>query len=244
MRDYSLGISPNFLGTEKDRQHYGLSQILSSYNTTPQIVLHNKTPVEVAAETMSVDTNDPNLRKTEKYVEGQRDKKILQKQHNQTLVGNTTISMDRHGQIGYRLYKPAKQFAKQVDIRVSLKVYVVSKLHSTNPQYVDLIEYGTGTDTLKNVLWNTLVLVKMPVENGPPSILHNFSTTIKEWGFQKPTPQEITRPFAVTKSIMEAIEGEPDEQKRKQHMALLAEPLGHKRRKSNREGRFGGNYGS
>ena len=241
MRDYSIGISPQFLATEAETQHHGLSKILESYNMTPQITLHNKSPTEVVLETMSGN----NLDQTVSYVDKQRDKKIVLKHQNQALVGTNQISKDRHGYIGYRIYKPPGQFAKQVDIRVSLKVYVVDQMNPARPQYVDLVEYGSGTDTIKNVLWNTLVLVKMPVVNGPPSILHNFMTTIKEWGFQKPTPAEITRPFAVTKSIMEAIEGEPDEQKRKQHLELLNEPLGQKRRRnSTRESRYEGNYGA
>ena len=246
MRDYALGISPNFLGTEIGEQQHGLSKILLSYNSTPQIVLHNKTPIDVGNEAMTLNQeggDHTNLLKTMKHVNFQRDTKIVLKQHNKTLLGGNQISMNRHGPIGYRIYLPAKQFAKQVDIRVSLKVYVVDKMNTSKPQYVDLVEYGMGTGTLKNVLWNTLVLVKMPVENGPPSILHNFTNTIEEWGFHRPTPQEITRPFAVTRSIIEAIEGEEDQHKRLRHKELIAEPLGHKRRKNAERGaRYGGNY--
>jgi len=240
MRDYALGISPTFLSTENNKQHYGLSKILESYNHTPQIALHDKSPIMVINDAIS----SPNENfKTWNYLETKRKKAIMQKQKNQTLVGGNQITTDRHGSIGYRIYKPPGQFAKQVDIRVSLKVYVVDKMNIARPQFVDLIEYGNGTDTLKNVLWNTLVLVKMPVENGPPSILHNFSNTIKAWGFQKPTPQEITQPFHVTKSIMEAIEGEPDDNKRKRHMDLLQEPLGQKRRQNaTRSARYDGAY--
>ena len=245
MRDYALGISPQFLGKEHDIQHFGLSKILNSYNLTPQIALDEKSPVEVTRETMAPQGSESHrdLRESFMFMESHRRKLINLKQKNQRLLGGNQITYDRHGPIGYRLYKPPGQFAKQVDIRVSIKVYVVDKSHEAQPPFVNLIEYGTGTDTLKNARWNTLVMVKMPVENGPPSILHNFITTIKEWGFQKPTPQEITQSFAVTKSIMEAIEGEPDEHKRKQHMALMEEPLELKRRKSSREGRYGGSYG-
>jgi hypothetical protein len=85
----------------------------------------------------------------------------------------------------------------------------------------------------------------MPVENGPPAILHNFSNTIKEWGFQKPTPEEITQSFHVTKSIMEVIDGEPDENKRKRHLELLDEPLSQKcRQNATRVARYEGAYGS
>ena len=116
-------------------------------------------------------------------------------------------------------------------------------MNNAKPPFVNLVEYGTGTGTLKNVLWNTLVLVKMPVENGPPSILHNFTNTIEDWGFHKPTPQDVTRPFAVTKSIMEAIEGETDAHKKARYTSLISEPLGHKRRKNVERGaRYGGNY--
>ena len=46
MRDYSLGISPTFLSTENNQQHYGLSKILDSYNSMPQIALHDKSPMQ------------------------------------------------------------------------------------------------------------------------------------------------------------------------------------------------------
>ena len=231
IRDYSLAIHPNFLSLEKNQQHYGLTKILSGYNNTMQIALHNKTPLQVMDETVL-----PKLRteldKTVAHVENQRNKKIILKQQNQALLGGSQITRDRHGQMGYRIYKPPGQFAKEVDIKVSLKLYVVDRLDPGKPQFVDLIEYGNGTDTLKNVLWNTLVLVKAPVDNGPPSILHHFTTTIKAWGFQKPTPQEISQPFYVTKNIVEAILGEPDQQVQKRHIEFLQEPLGYKRRRN------------
>ena len=242
IRDYSLAINPNFLQVEKDHAHYGLKKILYGYNNTVQIALHNKTPSQVVDETM-----DPKLRgklsETVAHVKNQRNQKIILKQKNQYMLGGSQITKDRHGTMGYRIYKPPGQFAKEVDIKVSLKIYVVDKLDPGKPQFVDLIEYGEGTDTLKNVLWNTLVLVKAPVDNGPPSILHHFTTVTKEWGFRKPTPQEISQPFYVTRSIMEAIGGEHDEQTRKRQIAYLKEPLGYKRRRNeSRTARYQGDY--
>ena len=245
MRDYALGISPQFLAKEHGITHFGLAKILNSYNSTPQIALDEKSPMTVTHETMAPEGSETNkdLKESFLFMDFHRRKLINEKLKYQRLLGGNQITYDRHGSIGYRIYKPPGQFAKQVDIRVSLKVYVVDKLHIAQPPFVNLVEYGTGTDTLKNIRWNALVLVKMPVENGPPSIIHNFTTTIKQWGFQKPTPAEITQPFAVTKSIMEAIEGETDEKKRKQHLAILEEPLDQKRRKNNpRSARYEGNY--
>ena len=242
IRDYSLAIHPNFLRVENDKQHYGLQKILYGYNHTFQIVLHNKSPAQVMEEMMTPKLHGK-LKETIAYVENRRNDKIMLKQKNMSLLGENQITRDRNGSMGYRIYKPPGQFAKEVDIKVSLKVYVVDKLNPTHPQFVDLIEYGNGTETLKNVLWNTLVLVKTPVENGPPSILQHFTTTIADWGFMKPPPEEISRPFRVTRNIIEAIAGEPDEQKRRRHAELITEPLGRKRRRNEDRGaRFRGAY--
>jgi len=79
--------------------------------------------------------------------------------------------------------------------------------------------------------------------NGPASIMQGFSRTIKEWGFQKPTPAEITQPFHVTKIILEAINGEPDTDKKKRQRELIDEPIGQKRRQNTTRGaRYGGTY--
>ena len=245
MRDYSLGISPQFLSLEHGITHFGLAKILNSYNSTPQIALHEKSPITVTQETMAPTDSETHLDLKESfmYMESNRRKLINLKLKNQSLLGGSQITKDQHGPIGYRIYKPPGKFAKQVDIRVSLKVYVVDSRSTPKPPYVDLIEYGTSGQTLKHVLWNTLVLVKMPVENGPPSIYQNFSTTIKKWGFQQPTPQEITQPFYVSKDVMDAVEHEPDEKTRKRHYELMAEPLGHQQRKNEpRAARFRGGY--
>jgi hypothetical protein len=246
IRDYSLAINPNFLQVEKEEPHYGLNRILFGYNNTPQIVLHNKTPYQVMQEIMNPKFHEE-LDATVTHVNNQRNNKIIEKQQKQALLGKSLITRDRHGPIGYRIYEPPKAFAKEVDIRVSLKVYVVDRMDPARPQYVDLIEYGEGTDTKQNVLWNSLVLVKTPVDNGPPSILHHFTTTVEQWGFQKPPPQEISQPFYITKNIVEAIAGEPDEHVRKRQMDLLKEPLtitrrSNKRRRVRDQGNQDDNY--
>ena len=242
LRDYSLAINPNFLEMRKRKPHYGLSKILYAYNNTIQIALHNKTPSAVAAETM-----DPKLQQqlqnTVAHVENQRNEKIMLRQKNLTLLGGSQVTMDRHGTMAYRIYKPPGQFAKEVDIKVSLKVYVVDRVDPGKPQFVDLIEYGNGTDTLKNVLWNTLVLVKTPIDNGPPAILRHFTTVTAIWGFQRPTPKEISQPFYISKDIIQAIAGAPDANTRKRQLGYMNEPLAHKRRRNaNRVVRFRGEY--
>ena len=73
------------------------------------------------------------------------------KQKNLALLGGSQITRDRHGPMGYRIYKPPGRFAKEVEIKVSLQVYVVDRMDPGKPQFVDLIEYGNGTETLKNV---------------------------------------------------------------------------------------------
>lgn len=243
IRDYSIAIEPDFLKEKSEQeQHYGLSRILYIYNNTMQFPLHRKSPNEVMTEMIEPKLQG-GLADTVGYVNNERNKKIMLKQQKRTLLGGSQISMDRNGPIGYRLYIPPGQFAKEVDIKVSLKVYVVARMSTANPQFVDLIEYGSGTDTKEHVLWNSLVLVKMPVNNGPPSILRNLTTTVKEWGFQKPTPHEISQPFYVSRSVMEAIGGEPDPEKRKRKIGFITEPLGFVRRRNAARGaRYDGDY--
>ena len=98
MRDYALGISPTFLSTQNNQQHYGLSKILESYNNAPQIALHDKSPIRV----MNDGVDSPiEVLKTWNYLETKRKRAIVLKQKNQTLVGGNQISKDRHGP--YRL---------------------------------------------------------------------------------------------------------------------------------------------
>lgn len=243
IRDYSIAIEPDFLKSKGERQpHDGLTRIMFAYNNTIQIALHNKTPNEVMMQ-MVEPKLQAGLADTVSYVNNKRNEKILLRQQKQAMLGNTQIAKDRNGSIGYRIYIPPGQFAKEVDIKVSLKVYVISRMSTANPQYVDLIEYGDGTETKQNVLWNSLVLVKTPVSNGPPSILRNLTTTVKEWGFQKPTPKEISQPFYVSKSVMEAIGGQEDPEIRNRQIGFITEPLGYaRRRNATRGARFDGDY--
>jgi hypothetical protein len=116
-------------------------------------------------------------------------------------------------------------------------------MSSANPQYVDLIEYGNGSETKQNVLWNSLVLVKKTVNNAPPSILRNLTSTVKDWGFQKPTPAEISQPFYVSRSVMEAIGGQEDPVIRNRQIGFITELLGYARRRNAIRGaRFDGDY--
>ena len=78
---------------------------------------------------------------------------------------------------------------------------------------------------------------------GPPTILRHFTTTTAIWGFQRPTPKEISQPFYISKDIIQAIAGAPDADTRKRQLEYMNEPLGHKRRRNaNRNARFRGEY--
>jgi len=169
MRDYSLGISPNFLGTENNIQHFGLSKMLQTYNETPQISLHEKSPIQVTGDTMAPKNSERHDSMVSTYflMEKHRREQIGKKRKYQDLSGGNQFTTNRNGSFAYRIYKPPGQFAKQVDIRASLKAYVVDKLNSSKPPYVDLIVYSTGTDTLKRVLWNTLHTRKNACDEWP-----------------------------------------------------------------------------
>ena len=109
------------------------------------------------------------------------------------------------GRFGYRLKINPKQFAKEVDLKVSLEAYTITR---KSPTKVDLREIG-GKKEIKDVLFSQLVLIKLPIEDGPPQIKLNFEKIRDKSMFHAVTKRDATQPYTVTPRIMETVGAPP-----------------------------------
>eukprot|EP01033_Poteriospumella_lacustris_P012836 gene12836-9176_t len=109
------------------------------------------------------------------------------------------------GRFGYRLKINPKQFAKEVDLKVSLEAYTITRKSITK---VDLREIG-GKKEIKDVLFSQLVLIKLPIEDGPPQIKLNFEKIRDKSMFHAVTKRDATQPYTVTPRIMETVGAPP-----------------------------------
>ena len=109
------------------------------------------------------------------------------------------------GKFGYRLKISPKQFAKEVDLKVSLEAYTIVRKSRTK---VDLREIG-GSKELKDVLFSQLVLIKLPIEEGPSQIKRNFENIRDKTMFHAVTKHDATQPYQVTPQIRAAVGANP-----------------------------------
>lgn len=154
----------------QDRLQNILDRSLQMYNRQHQLeTLQNNAPLAVAYATRN--NYQPLLQRLQNHMNRVKQEKLdLKNQFVQQL--NKPI---QDPGIGYRIYLKQSAFVKEEDIRVSLQVYHI--LHQT-PYYVDLIEVRPAhragpqhpPQVLTNILWQSLVEVKLPVMDGPGQI--------------------------------------------------------------------------
>ena len=206
IRDHELGVHPTFL---QSRQA-GLTSILHAYSTMPQTsTLHSHTPEEVVESLLG--KGNPSLiplldMHMKEHQQKQLDRKFEVMQKTGVDKDDNIWSKDRNGSIAYRLFLPPNPFTKLVTLRVSLEVYVIETFHGgQNHPYVDLISYGNGEEKrLRNVHMKQLVLVKAPIEDGPPKIKNNLQIDIKALRVQH-TPREVSLAFDISPDIRAAV---------------------------------------
>jgi len=192
LRDQEVGVHPSFLLNQQE----GFSRALISYNHQEQI--NHQIPTNVMK---SFTQGSQGVAQLYQSMEQLRQDRIQLAQQQQVLFGGK-YSDPR--QYGYRLYLPPQPFQKEVQLRVSIEVYrITSHVNSTK---VNLVEID-GDKEVKNVLWSQLVLIKLPIDNGPPQIKRNFLHLRDNTQFVPVRRDDGMQPFAVTPAILQAITG-------------------------------------
>ena len=167
IRDYSMGIKQTFLQRATVTNDYddGWRTILKTYNTHKQIItLQNRTPFEVVNGMINrnifiLTLNNHMLRQQQL----QLDKKT------ESLL---PIITTRNQGYAYRLWADRGFFPKEVDFHVNLPCYIITKF---TYQTVDLIGFHfPDRYQLKGISWKQLVLVKVPIEEGPHQLVANL----------------------------------------------------------------------
>lgn len=146
-----------------------LQRATQTYNQLRQTAtLQNHSPEEVAREIMQ---NGNLVGQLQQHMNQVKDQKIQAKTQFMQQMQHPLQDPN----IGYRIYLKQQAFVKEEDIRVSLQVF---KILRQSPYYVDLIEERPAhrnapqhrPQILTNVLWQSLVRVKLPVMDGPGQI--------------------------------------------------------------------------
>jgi hypothetical protein len=214
MRDYSLQISTNILGKNVKDAHEGLNRILDQYNQFGRnAILQHNSPTNVVLSLMG-DKQSESILKQKQMEEGYNihDSNIPQqlsmynKHHavqqqqlfRKEKVQYPIITNTNQG-YGYRLFIPQGAFPKQVDIRVSSEIYYIT---TYNYARVHLKEF-TKEKTKENIPWQSLVLVKTPIEYGPSIIEKHIKQ--EEKNDVKVIPRNIIQPYKVTPTIAQSV---------------------------------------
>ena len=178
IRDYSFSNHHAFL-ERNAHGHTGLEAVTKIYNSTLKETLGNRSPREVM---QSIIRND--LGEVGKQLENEMHSRRL-KLMSKRQIQDTTMQTELHKQqflvnelMVVRLYRPPGLFAKEVDIRVSLEVYVVLSVEADN-RHCLLQNYDTGEQ--QRTLLSVCVMIKT-IFPGPPIILENIK---KELNYSK-----------------------------------------------------------
>ena len=213
MRDYSLEISTNIF----DHDSEGLTRILNQYNQFSRIaILENNAPANVVLELMGKHADEQKLKEQEEEegyeIHDEKIKDIPKHNQHQALLQQQLFRKEQNQYpiitntnqgYGYRLFIPQGPFPKQVDIRVSTELY-----------HILPGEYNYGRVNLKNfsnekrkkdIPWQSLVLVKTPVEEGPSIIEKHIKQ--EETNDVQIIPKNIIKPYKITKQIVQAASG-------------------------------------
>ena len=202
LRDYALQRNTNILATSAEHEQQaqaGLNAILDSYNSMKRSILQNKSPIDVAEH--MIGGQDQDVDKLTQHMKTQRDKQVQKKYHFQN--NEFPIITSKTQGYGYRLYIQPNGFPKEVDFRMSLQLYYI---HNYDSQNVILLDWETNES--KRSVWQQLVLVKAPVIPGSEQINRFIKKEEKIWGFKKPAPKEVVKPYQITPAIAAAVDPE------------------------------------
>ena len=235
IRGYEWTHDRNFLG----RTQAGLNQILETVNTMTSQPLHQRTPTELVQALLHNNVNT--IRTAQVYMNDFQEEKIEKQNDILANIGNPEnpnpfwVATDPHGQYAYRLYIPPPSFSKLVTVKVSQEVYVIQKQNiGEKGKQIELSIYGQPQNERrigKIANWQQLVLVRAPVDPGPPQIQAQLQQRIQDLQWRGPTPREVTQAFAIHPDILNAIgQGAPDLQLQMEHQALDRNPIDRNRR--------------
>ena len=194
IRDYSYSNHHAFLERNASGKT-GLEAVTKIYNSTLKESLGNRSPREVM---QSIIRND--LEEVGKHLENEMHSRRLKQMGKRQIQDNTVLAELQkqqfltNGLMVVRLYRPPGLFAKEVDIRVSLEVYVVLSVEADN-RHCMLEHYETRER--QQTLLSLCVMIKTPIDPGPPIILENIK---KEMNYSKsqlrrgPAASEVEAP--------------------------------------------------
>ena len=207
LRKYEWTQDRNFL---RDRQG-GLTQVLNMVNNASSQPLHNQTPTNVVESIL--EKNVHYIQQAQAYMNNAQTVKVNQKnnllEHLGGQGGDFWVATDPHGDFAYRLYIPPHPFSKLVTVKVSQELYVIKRQNvGDKGMQLELQIYGVAANEqriVKIVNWQQLVLVRAPVDPGPPQIRAQLQQKIKDIQWRGATPREVTQAFAIPPEIRAAI---------------------------------------
>ena len=202
----------------KDRDFFknkqeGLTQILDFINNATSQPLHRKTPVQIAEAIINNDNET--IHHAQVFMDHHQTRQIQKKTKALSRLGNPEnnfwIVTNPHGSYAYRLYLPPKSFSKLVTVKVTKELYVIKEQNvGEKGMQVELQLYGENNNDNANnkrkiVNWQQLVLVRAPVDSGPPQVQAQLMLEIKRSTLVLPTPHEVSQPFHISPEITAAI---------------------------------------
>jgi len=205
LRDYEISVEPGFYHSRDATNQRGLEHALKSYNVSGQMeTLDKNSPKDIVDAIIGDDL--VLLNQMQEHMDSHRNLKITLKQAQQQQTGSRFLIKNAHGTEIYRLYLQPGAFAKEVDFRVSLEIYYISRVHPGSDQKVDLTDIQTGK-VLPNQRMSNLVLVKNPVMMGPLTIYRNLKREYVANRFTAADRAQVTRPYEVSQAIIQAVQG-------------------------------------
>ena len=191
-----------------------------------------------------MENNVNNIQEAQTYMDNAQTKKIQKKKAAIARIGGGPggefwVVTDPHGSFAYRLYLPPPPFSKLVTVKVSQELYIIRRQNvGYKGMQLELQIYGeegNNHEIGKLVNWQQLVLVRAPVDMGPPQIRDLLLQQVRNMQYQQFTPREVTQAFAIPPEIRaaigreapalvaqldnQAIDGNPIDRNRRQNVA-------------------------
>jgi hypothetical protein len=180
MRDFQIGVHTKFLMRGKNVD--GLETILNTYNERGQAqTLMGLSPTHVVRALMEQDRQV--LTRLDEHMAEAKQQKLEKKQ---AAEQQYPVIMDTRQGYAYRLKEERGAFPKEVDFRMSLQLYFITGYTT----FVVDLESWDGTQRLKNISWKKLILVRLPLQVGPPIILQNLMKLTYDSKYTIPQPRQ------------------------------------------------------
>ena len=208
LRKYEFTQDRNFL---RGNNQGGLTQVLNMVNNASSQPLNHQTPTQVVEAILENDVKY--IQYAQVFMKRAQNRVIRKRSSALARIGNPHatfwIATEPHGSFAYRLYIPPPSFSKLVTIKVSKEVYVIKNRNvGEKGMQVELQIYGENNNEErigKIVNWQQLVLVRTPVDPGPPQVQVQLQQQIKDLAWVGPTPQQITQAFQIPPEIRQAV---------------------------------------